>query len=289
MNTAAVTFVDRERHPYHVDVVSIQSQVVYGRVGNNVAGPTLRRHGFKVAAVPTVLLSNNPQYPTVHGGAVPDEWLEGFLNDLVLRGALDKVRAVLIGYLGSANQAVIIANWLKALLQDHPDTLVIVDPVIGDLDVGVYVDPALIPAYHETLLPLATGLTPNNYELSLLSQQPCDTIQGSSSAAHALLNGRTEWVIATSAAPDSWQDGQIKLLMSRKEPRADTLLSHPRVDCAAKGTGDLFASTLLAHLILGADLHSAVHTASASVLHQLELTRQAGHQELILPIDPFRA
>ncbi|XOT95096.1 pyridoxine/pyridoxal/pyridoxamine kinase, partial [Alcaligenes pakistanensis] len=108
MNTA-VTFVDRERHPYHVDVVSIQSQVVYGRVGNNVAGPTLRRHGFKVAAVPTVLLSNNPQYPSVHGGAVPDEWLEGFLDDLVLRGALDKVRAVLIGYLGSANQAVIIA------------------------------------------------------------------------------------------------------------------------------------------------------------------------------------
>ena len=35
----AVTFVDRERHPYHVDVVSIQSQVIYGRVGNNVAGP----------------------------------------------------------------------------------------------------------------------------------------------------------------------------------------------------------------------------------------------------------
>ncbi len=288
MNTA-VTFVDRERHPYAVDVVSIQSQVVYGRVGNNVAGPTLRRHGFKVAAVPTVLLSNNPQYPTVHGGAVPDDWLEGFLDDLVLRGALDKVKAVLIGYLGSAGQAVIIARWLKKLLLRQPDTLVIVDPVIGDLDVGVYVDPALIQTYHETLLPLANGLTPNNYELSLLAKQPCDTIEASSSAAHALLTGRTEWVIATSAAPQSWQDGLIRLLLTRREPLADTVLSHPRVDCAAKGTGDLFAATLLAHLIMGADLHSAVHTASANVLHQLELTRQAGHQELILPIDPFRA
>ncbi len=288
MNTA-LTFVDRERHPYAVDVVSIQSQVVYGRVGNNVAGPTLRRHGFKVAAVPTVLLSNNPQYPTVHGGAVPDDWLEGFLDDLVLRGALDKVKAVLIGYLGSAGQAVIIARWLKKLLLRQPDTLVIVDPVIGDLDVGVYVDPALIQTYHETLLPLANGLTPNNYELSLLAKQPCDTIEASSSAAHALLTGRTEWVIATSAAPQSWQDGLIRLLLTRREPLADTVLSHPRVDCAAKGTGDLFAATLLAHLIMGADLHSAVHTASANVLHQLELTRQAGHQELILPIDPFRA
>lgn len=230
----AVTFVDRERHPYHVDVVSIQSQVVYGRVGNNVAGPTLRRYGFKVATVPTVLLSNNPQYPTVHGGAVPDEWLEGFLNDLVLRGALDQVRAVLIGYLGSAQQAVIIAHWLQTLLRQHPDVLVIVDPVMGDLDVGVYVDPALIDSYHDTLLPLANGLTPNNYELSLLAQQPCDTVQASSSAAHKLLNGRTEWVIATSAAPQSWQDGQIKLLMARKEPRADTLLGHPRVTALPK-------------------------------------------------------
>jgi len=282
------SFVDRELHPYHVDVVSIQSQVIYGRVGNNVAVPTLRQHGLAVAAVPTVLLSNNPQYPTVHGGAVPADWLAGFLEDLGRRGALDKVRAVLIGYLGNAQQAAVIARWLRELLHRLPDTLVIVDPVIGDLDVGLYVDPDLVQAYHRTLLPLATGLTPNGYELSLLTGLPSDTEEAASSAARSLLQERTQWLIATSAAPLSWQAGQINLLLTRRETPAHTLLSHPRVDSAAKGTGDLFAATLLARLLLGADLHTAVHTASASVLHQLELTRQAGSQELILPMDPIR-
>lgn len=283
------SLVDRELHPYHVDVVSIQSQVIYGRVGNNVAVPTLRQHGLAVAAVPTVLLSNNPQYPTVHGGAVPADWLAGFLEDLGRRGALDKVRAVLIGYLGNAQQAAVIARWLRELLHRLPDTLVIVDPVIGDLDVGLYVDPDLVQAYHRTLLPLATGLTPNGYELSLLTGLPADTEEAASSAARSLLRERTQWLIATSAAPLSWQAGQINLLLTRRETPAHTLLSHPRVDSAAKGTGDLFAATLLARLLLGADLHTAVHTASASVLHQLELTRQAGSQELILPIDPIRS
>ncbi|MGE8545837.1 MAG: pyridoxine/pyridoxal/pyridoxamine kinase [Alcaligenes sp.] len=282
------SFVDRELHPYLVDVVSIQSQVIYGRVGNNVAVPTLRQHGLTVAAVPTVLLSNNPQYPTVHGGAVPADWLAGFLEDLGRRGALDKVRAVLIGYLGNTEQAAVIARWLRELLHRLPDTLVIVDPVIGDLDVGLYVDPDLVQAYHRTLLPLATGLTPNGYELSLLTGLPSDTEEAASSAARSLLQERTQWLIATSAAPLSWQAGQINLLLTRRETPAHTLLSHPRVDSAAKGTGDLFAATLLARLLLGADLHTAVHTASASVLHQLELTRQAGSQELILPMDPIR-
>lgn len=283
------SFEDRELHPYHVDVVSIQSQVIYGRVGNNVAVPTLRQHGLAVAAVPTVLLSNNPQYPTVHGGAVPADWLAGFLEDLGRRGALDKVRAVLIGYLGNAEQAAVIARWLRELLHRLPDILVIVDPVIGDLDVGLYVDPDLVQAYHRTLLPLATGLTPNGYELSLLTGLPADTEEAASSAARSLLQERTQWLIATSAAPLSWQAGQINLLLTRRETPAHNLLSHPRVDSAAKGTGDLFAATLLARLLLGADLHTAVHTASASVLHQLELTRRANSQELILPSDPFHS
>lgn len=287
MNPAALAQA-RELHPCQVDVVSIQSQVIYGRVGNNVAVPTLRQHGLTVAAVPTVLLSNNPQYPTVHGGALPADWLDGFLADLDRRGALKAIRAVLIGYLGNAGQAFVIARWLRRLLQQHPDILVIVDPVIGDLDVGTYVDPDLVRAYPQTLLPLATGLTPNGYELSLLTGLPADTQEEAAHAARSLLKGRTQWLIATSAAPLSWHAGQIGLLQVRRNPHSAVLLNHPRVDCAAKGTGDLFAATLLARLLHGTDLHSASHTASASVLHQLELTRQADSQELLLPNDPFR-
>lgn len=73
--------------PLPIDVVSIQSQVVYGQVGNSVAVPVFNGFGLRVAAVPTVVLSNTPHYPSMHGGAVPLDWFEGYLADLGARGA----------------------------------------------------------------------------------------------------------------------------------------------------------------------------------------------------------
>ena len=91
--------------PLPVDVISVQSQVVYGCVGNSVAVPTLQASGLNVVPVPTVLLSNTPHYDSLHGGSVPQEWFEGFLADLDRRQALTCARYVLVGYLGSAEQA----------------------------------------------------------------------------------------------------------------------------------------------------------------------------------------
>ena len=59
------------RRHRQVDIISIQSQVVYGCVGNNAAMPVFRKAGWRALAVPTVILSNTPHYPTLHGGAVP--------------------------------------------------------------------------------------------------------------------------------------------------------------------------------------------------------------------------
>src|SRR5690606_27089372 len=108
----------RPPRPMRIEVVSVQSQVVYGQVGNNIAVPTLQAMGLRVAAVPTVVLSNTPHHPTLHGGPIPDDWFAGYLDDLVARGAVDRLRAVLVGYLGGPAQAEILADWIRARLRE---------------------------------------------------------------------------------------------------------------------------------------------------------------------------
>src|SRR5690625_7374241 len=93
--------------PLTPDVVSIQSQVVYGTVGNTAAAHVLQANGFEVAQVPTVILSSTPHYDTLYGGPVPREWFSGWLQALFERDAVKGIRAVPIGYLGDRKSGVL--------------------------------------------------------------------------------------------------------------------------------------------------------------------------------------
>ena len=93
--------------------------------------------GIRAAAVPTVLYSNTPHYDTIHGGAIPADWFRGYLADLDRRRALDATRAIILGYLGSAEQADILADWLDAEKARRPQLHISIDPVLGDHDSGL--------------------------------------------------------------------------------------------------------------------------------------------------------
>lgn len=270
--------------PMQVDVVSIQSQVVYGQVGNTVAVPALQAQGLRVAAVPTVVLSNTPHHPTMHGGAVPLDWFEGWLDDLVARDALRRLRAVVVGYLGGADQAAAVARWIERLLPLHPGLLVVVDPVIGDEDVGVYVAPDMVDAYRRHLLPLADGLVPNGFELGLLSGLPVADADQVAHAARTLLRGRTRWVVATSAAPASWRPGTMQV--AAVDGGRTAIVEHARLHTTPKGTGDLFSATLAGRLLAGDGLEAAVRLACGRVVGVLAATDAAGSSEMLVFPDP---
>lgn len=268
-----------ELAPLPVDVISIQSQVCYGCVGNSVAVPTLQSSGMNVVAVPTVYLSNVPQYDTLSGGAIPQEWFEGFLSDITLRGALTHARAVLTGYLGSPEQAAALTAWLEAALERTPDLMVLVDPVMGDHDSGIYVHPGL-PAALGPLTALATGLTPNAFELEHLVGKRVNGLSETVEAARSLIRDRTRWVVVTSAAPANTTEGETQVAVVTANDHL--VVSRPRIASAAKGTGDLFAAALLHGLLSGHDLHSSVAAAHERVVAVLTRTAELGCAELVL-------
>lgn len=267
--------------PLPIDIVSVQSQVVYGHVGNSVALPCLRGHGLRALAVPTVLFSNTPHYPSIHGGAVPADWFQGYLQDLQARGALEQVRTILVGYLGSPEQMRILSDWIRQLLLERPEIHVIVDPVIGDHDVGIYVAPGMLQAYKDYLLPLAHGLTPNDFELGQFTSMPIQTLDDAIQAARRLLHGNLRWLVATSSAPDSCPADEIQIAVVTRD--SEHIVRHPRIPIWPKGTGDMFCASLSAHLLLGHTLNQSVELACAELLQVIQKTHDQNSAELCTP------
>ncbi|MFD4838727.1 pyridoxine/pyridoxal/pyridoxamine kinase [Achromobacter sp. NPDC058515] len=263
-----------------VDIVSIQSQVVYGYVGNNAAMPIFRKAGLRAIAVPTVILSNTPHYPTLHGGAVPLEWFEGLLQGLDERGVSRVARAVVCGYLGQPGQADLLARWLPALRAARPDLRVHIDPVMGDRNDGLYVNEGLVAQYRDLLVPLADGMTPNHFELELLAGRPLSSMDEVVAAARELIAQGPGWIVVTSAAPMAAAPGTLQLAVVTRDEA--TVVTHPEIAIppAVHGTGDVFMAGVTARLLNGQALVQAVREAAAQVTAALERTRELAWEEL---------
>ncbi len=204
-----------------------------------------------------------------------------YLEDLSARGALQSLKAVLAGYLGSPAQATALARWVAQQLAQHPGLRVVIDPVMGDHDHGIYVDPRMAGAYRERLMPLAHGLTPNGFELAHLTGRPVHDVEHVVAAARSLLTDHTEWVAVTSAAPDTWAAGEMKVVLVTRT--RSKVIRHPRIDASPKGTGDLFSAALTGHWLSGASLPQAATKACRQVVQALRRTQQAQCAELLLP------
>lgn len=273
--------------PVPIDVISIQSQVVYGRVGNNAAIPALEASGLCAVAVPTTLLSNTPHYPTVHGGAVPEDWFAGWLDDVEARGVSARARVVQVGFLGAPAQARILAAWWTRMRERHPQLRLHLDPVMGDYDYGVYAADGMVEAWRTLLVPEAHGLAPNRFELEQLAGTRLADLDDCRRAARALLRGPTQWVVVTSAQNDP-RGAIVQTLLETREGTS-SIFEQPRVACEVKGIGDYFAARLTAHVLHGMDLSAAVEQACRDTAARLEHTRLLGWEEMAIDAPSARS
>jgi len=264
-----------------IDIISVQSQVAWGNVGNNIAVQVLQALGLQVAPVPTVVLSNAPHYPTMHGGPVPLDWFEGILDDMEARQVATRARRVQVGYLGSPAQGRVLAGWLDRMQALNPNLQVQIDPVMGDHDSGLYTDPALLPVWRDHLLSRAQALTPNHFELEQLTGRSLKSLSDCVDAAQGLLGGRTEWVIVTSAAPDECAPGRVKLAIV--SAKGHEVLEHEAVDHPVKGVGDMFAALISGRVLNGVEFTEAVRLACHDVVTVLGDGKARGWKELALP------
>jgi pyridoxine kinase len=257
----------RPEGPSPVDVITVQSQLVYGHAGNSAAVPPLRALGVRVAEVPTTLLSNSPFYPTMRGRMLPADWLAELLQGVSERGITSRAKAVVSGYFGTVENGEVFADWIEATQASAPGMSYWLDPVIGDTHTGPYVEPALEAVFRERLLPLATVVTPNAFELGRLTGRDALAQEDAIAAARELLARGPQWVIAHSVegAP-----GELVTLAVSADEVWRWTSQHLPVDVA--GTGDVLLSLTLAFVLRGEPMHLAISRAIAGVHAALEAT-----------------
>ena len=259
-------------------VISIQSQVAYGHVGNSAAVFPMQMHGIDVTAVPTTLLSNRPGYPTLRGRVLDAPLVADLLLGIEERGAVDTCRMILSGYLGSPEIAAVVADFVERARARNPALLYCCDPVLGDRDRGLFVQADIPPLVRDRLCPLADIITPNHFEFEFLCGAKATTTEQLIAQAQTLLARGPSTIVVTSAELADTPDQEIETVAVERSQawRVRT----PKLPISPSGTGDLFASLLVSARVREMDTPDALGHAASAIFAVLERTALSGTLEM---------
>ena len=268
-----------------MSVISIQSQVAYGHVGNSAAVFPMQMHGIDVITVPTTLLSNRPGYPTIRGRVLEAQLVADLLLGIEERGALDACEAILSGYLGSPDIAAVVAGFVARARARNPAVVYCCDPVLGDRDGGLFVQADIPPLIRDLLCPLADIITPNHFEFEWLCGAKATTTEEVIGAARALMARGPSTIVVTSAELADTPDDAIEAVAVERcegsTPQAQAWrVRTPKLPISPSGTGDLFASLFVSARVRGSDTADALGHAASAIFAVLETTAARGTEEM---------
>ncbi len=257
-------------------ILSLQSHVAYGRVGNRAAVFALERLGHEVWPVNTVSFSNHPAYGghtgAVHGAAD----IAAMIAGIERRGAFPRCAAILAGYLADAAVGHVVLDAVRRVRAANPQAVFALDPVIGDLPRGAYVAPEVAAFFRDEALPLADIVFPNLYELGVLCSSAPQTVEAAAKAAAALLARGPRIVIVSGVRHE---DNVSTLLVAGTQAWQVTT---PWIDVVAHGAGDLLSALFLGHYLEHGDPHDALARAVHGVYAVLAKTKLLGFDYLAL-------
>jgi pyridoxine kinase len=261
-------------------ILSIQSAVAYGSVGNAAAVFPLQRLGCEVWRVDTVLFSNHTGYGAWRGTVLDPKLVEEILHGIEERGVLARCEAVLSGYLGSVELGSVVLEAVGRVTRANPKALYCCDPVLGDADRGFFVRPELADFFRAEAVPLADILTPNRFELETLTGERVDTLAAARAACNALLAQGPRVILVTSLDVAEVSPESAALLAATSE--GGWLVRTPRLPIVATGAGDLTAALFLAHFLRSGEADTALGETAAGVHAVIAETVRSGTAELAI-------
>jgi len=270
-----------------MNVLSIQSHVTYGHVGNAAAVFPLQRLGHDVWAINTVGFSNHLGYPTWRGRTHASTEVREILDGLDVLGALKRCDAVLSGYLGDKDNSEVVLDAVARVRAANPDTPYACDPVIGDRGGGLFVKPDIPAVFTDLLLPAADMTFPNAFELEYLTGGTTDSLPAALAAADALRARMRPGalVVVTSLLRADGPAGRIEVLAVSED--GAWLIDSPYVSGPPHGAGDCFAALFLGHYLKTRSTEaslaravSGIHGVLAASVNSAELRIIAAQDQL---------
>jgi pyridoxine kinase len=266
-----------------MNILSIQSWVAYGHVGNASAVFPLQRLGAQVWSINTVQFSNHTGYGDWTGQVYTGEQVRALVDGIAARDVLRHCDAVLSGYMGDAGIGEAILHAVTRVRQDNPRALYCCDPVIGDVEEGVYVRKGIEEFLRDYALPQADIATPNRFELERLTGLDCQTLDGAKRAmvrlAATMRPDGLRCILLTSLETEHTPGDHLNLLVC--EAGRVHLLRTPRLPVSVNGAGDAIAALFLFHRIRTGSAVTALEEAGSAVYGLLRRTAEAGSREIL--------
>ncbi|GGC90883.1 pyridoxal kinase PdxY [Chelatococcus reniformis] len=263
-----------------MNILSIQSHVAYGHVGNASATFPMQRLGVEVWPIHTVQFSNHTGYGQWTGRVFDGPMIEELVDGIAARGVLPGCDGVLSGYMGSADIGTAIVGAARRVKEANPRALYCCDPVIGDVGRGVFVRPGVPEFMRDQAVPVADVITPNQFELDFLSGMSSATLAEARAAITAVHALGPRVILVTSLETDETPDGAIDLIAS--DGAGLWRVRTPRLALSVNGAGDAIAALFFVHYLRSGAADEALSRAASSIWGLLAFTAQAGTRELQL-------
>ncbi len=261
-------------------VLSIQSAVAYGHVGNSAAVFPLQRIGVEVMPVYTVNFSNHTGYGAWRGPLISPDDVREVITGIEERGAFPQIDVILSGYQGSEGIADVILDAVARLKEANPSAIYACDPVMGNAKSGCFVAPAIPVLLRERVVPAADIITPNQFELGYLTNTDPDTLESTLASVDLARAMGPSTVLVTSVERPDREEGTLEMLVA--DDHGAWIVTTPQLPMKANGSGDVTAALFTAHYRRTGDAADALARTASSVFDLLSNTLESGERELQL-------